>query len=45
MSLDAADGSTNGRTITAGRVIAALLITALFAFVQVVVYRHSRKDK
>ncbi len=45
MSLDAADGSTNGRTVTAGRVIAALLITALFVFSQVIVYRHSRKER
>lgn len=44
MSLDAADGSANGRTVTAGRVIAAILITALFVFSQIIVYKHSRKE-
>ena len=43
LSLDAADGSANGRTFTAGRVVAAALITALFVFSQIIVLRHSKK--
>jgi len=45
MSLDASDGSANGRTVTAGRIIAALFVIALFAAAQIIVYRHSIKIK
>ena len=45
LSLDAADGSTNGRTVTAGRVIAVIFVIILFAGVQVIIYRHSQKVK
>lgn len=45
LSLDAADGSTNGKTVTTGRIIAAILIVALFVFSQVIVLRHSKKEK
>ena len=45
LSLDAADGSTNGRTVTAGRVIAVIFVVILFAAVQFIIYKHSIKVK
>jgi glycerophosphoryl diester phosphodiesterase len=44
LSLDSADGSANGRTFNLGRVIAALLIVALFVLSQIIVLRHSKRE-
>lgn len=44
LSLDAADGSTNGRTVTFGRVLAVIFVIILFAFSQLTVYKHSKKE-
>jgi glycerophosphoryl diester phosphodiesterase len=45
LSLDAADGSTNGRTVTAGRIIAVIFVIILFAAAQFIVFKVMRKEK
>jgi hypothetical protein len=38
-------GSGSGRTVTLGRIIAAVFVTALFVLAQLIVYKHSRKSE
>lgn len=45
LNLDASDGSTNGRTVTAGRIIAVVFVVVLFVLSQLVIIKHSKKEK